>query len=196
MSFQYDSTPVSLEKGGDVRQVIVPPAGLPKRTIQRMAECRGRLDALNGLATSSGHILEAGVKLVNVSENASAGGQGQGDATQNFAQVATPQKKGASTPASGGPIVHPHDIIETVEDLALQLLRRVLREGTGRRGGKVSPGLARRLRDFQFGQEKCKAKYGDKRPWGILGLYYHLAAIRIDAEWAEDAALRRNHNEP
>ena len=30
-----------------------------------------------------------------------------------------------------------------------------------------------------------------KRPWGILGLYEHLASIRVDIEWAEDAAWRR-----
>jgi hypothetical protein len=55
----------------------------------------------------------------------------------------------------------------------------------------MAPALARRLRDFQFAQEKRRKKYGDERPWGILGVYDHLASIRIDAEWAEDAARRR-----
>ena len=32
---------------------------------------------------------------------------------------------------------------------------------------------------------------GDEKPWGILGLYDHLAGIRVDVEWAEDAAWRR-----
>jgi len=185
----YRARPVahhrSLANGGDVRQVIIPPAGLPKRAIQRMSEYRGRRqDALNGHATNSGHILEPGVSLVDVK-----------------AQPMTPQQKDEPMQASGGPIVHPRDVIETVEDiqirnLASQLSMRVFGERTRRRGKKISPGLARRLRDFQFAQEKRRAKYGDERPWGILGLYDHLATIRIDVEWAEDAAYRRNHNEP
>ena len=35
----------------------------------------------------------------------------------------------------------------------------------------MAPALARRIRDFQFAQEKRRKKYGDERPWGILGLY-------------------------
>jgi hypothetical protein len=42
----------------------------------------------------------------------------------------------------------------------------------------MAPQLARRIRDFQFAQEKRRKKYGDERPWGILGLYEHLSAIR------------------
>jgi len=60
----------------------------------------------------------------------------------------------------------------------------------------MAPALARRIRDFQFAQEKRRKKYGDERPWGILGLYDHLAAIRADVEWAEDAACRRANGEP
>jgi membrane associated rhomboid family serine protease len=55
----------------------------------------------------------------------------------------------------------------------------------------LAPALARRVRDFQFAQEKRRKKYGDERPWGILGVYDHLASIRVDVEWAEDAARRR-----
>jgi hypothetical protein len=60
----------------------------------------------------------------------------------------------------------------------------------------MAPTLARRIRDFQFAQEKRRKKYGDERPWGILGLYDHLAAIRADVEWAEDAACRRANGDP
>jgi hypothetical protein len=60
----------------------------------------------------------------------------------------------------------------------------------------MAPDLARRIRDFQFAQEKRRKKYGDERPWGILGLYEHLASIRVDVEWAEDAAWRRANKEP
>ena len=60
----------------------------------------------------------------------------------------------------------------------------------------MAPALARRMRDFQFAQEKRRKKYGNERPWGILGLYDHLAAVRMDVEWAEDAAWRRANGEP
>ena len=60
----------------------------------------------------------------------------------------------------------------------------------------MAPALARRLRDFQFAQEKRRKKYGNERPWGILGLYDHLAGVRMDVEWAEDAAWRRANGEP
>jgi membrane associated rhomboid family serine protease len=59
----------------------------------------------------------------------------------------------------------------------------------------MAPALARRLRDFSFAQDKRRRKYGEERPWGILGLYDHLAAIRVDVEWAEDAAWRRANGE-
>jgi hypothetical protein len=60
----------------------------------------------------------------------------------------------------------------------------------------MAPALARRIRDFQFAQEKRRKKYGDEKPFGILGLYDHLASIRVDVEWAEDAAWRRANGEP
>jgi len=60
----------------------------------------------------------------------------------------------------------------------------------------ISPSLERRLRDFRFAQNKRRDRYGDNRPWGILGLYDHLLGVRIDVEWSEDAAWRREHGEP
>ena len=58
------------------------------------------------------------------------------------------------------------------------------------------PALARRLRDFQFAREKRRMKYGNAKLWGILGLYDHLSGVKLDVEWAEDAAYRRKHKEP
>lgn len=68
--------------------------------------------------------------------------------------------------------------------------------GLGKAEDQMSPALERRVRDFKFAQQKRLEKYGHNRPWGILGLYDHLASIRIDLEWAEDAAWRRVHHEP
>jgi membrane associated rhomboid family serine protease len=56
--------------------------------------------------------------------------------------------------------------------------------------------LERRVRDFLLAQRKRHEKYGAVRPWGIFGLYAHLDTVRIDLEWAEDAAWRRVHGEP
>jgi membrane associated rhomboid family serine protease len=56
--------------------------------------------------------------------------------------------------------------------------------------------LERRVRDFLLAQRKRHEKYGAVRPWGIFGLYAHLDTVRIDLEWAEDAAWRRHHGEP
>ena len=56
--------------------------------------------------------------------------------------------------------------------------------------------LSRRLRDFSFAQDKRRETYGYRYPWGIIGLYDHLTGIRVDVEWAEDAAWRRENGEP
>jgi membrane associated rhomboid family serine protease len=91
--------------------------------------------------------------------------------------------------------IHPN-MIDREEDIArLRLLAGKL-SADWRGDNFMAPALARRLRDFQFAQEKRRRKYGDERPWGILGLYDHLAAIRVDVEWAEDAAWRRANGEP
>jgi membrane associated rhomboid family serine protease len=60
----------------------------------------------------------------------------------------------------------------------------------------LSPALSRRLRDFSFAQDKRRETYGYRYPWGIIGLYDHLTGIRVDVEWAEDAAWRRENGEP
>lgn len=60
----------------------------------------------------------------------------------------------------------------------------------------MAPTLARRLRDFQFARDKRRKKYGTAEPWGVLGLYEHLSRVKIDVEWAEDAAWRRTNKQP
>lgn len=60
----------------------------------------------------------------------------------------------------------------------------------------VAPVLARRIRDFQFAREKRKTKYGVTRNFGILGIYDHLSRVKVDVQWAEDAAWRRGEGKP
>ncbi|CAJ1947677.1 unnamed protein product [Cylindrotheca closterium] len=91
--------------------------------------------------------------------------------------------------------IHPN-MEQCDEDIAqLRLLAGRLNSEWGSQE-YMTPALSRRIRDFQFAQEKRRKKYGDERPWGILGLYEHLSAIRIDVEWAEDAAWRRANGQP
>lgn len=87
-------------------------------------------------------------------------------------------------------------IIETDKDLA-QLRTTAGQLWSGWAGKRIiAPTIARRIRDFQFAQEKRRMKFGNERPWGILGLYDHLSAVRTDVEWAEIAACRRSNGEP
>ena len=45
---------------------------------------------------------------------------------------------------------------------------------------------ARQLRRFKY-------KGSHTRPWGLIGLSLYLAQVRLDLEWAQDAAYRRAH---
>lgn len=95
-------------------------------------------------------------------------------------------KKGNSMETFHPPLVRFHD---DQEDHLMSIL-------VHSRDNNMSPALEQRLRDFRFAQRKRQGKYGSVRPWGILGLYDHLTSIRTDIEWAEDAAWRREHQEP
>lgn len=56
--------------------------------------------------------------------------------------------------------------------------------------------LERRVLDFRLAQQKRREKYGEQNKCGIFGMYAHLSDVRIDLEWSEDAAWRRNHGHP
>ena len=60
----------------------------------------------------------------------------------------------------------------------------------------LPPALERRVRDFKFARSKRLERHGEQKPWGIYGLYAHLSDIRADLEWAEDAAWRRQQDQP
>eukprot|EP00574_Skeletonema_japonicum_P009915 CAMPEP_0201718010 /NCGR_PEP_ID=MMETSP0593-20130828/3609_1 /ASSEMBLY_ACC=CAM_ASM_000672 /TAXON_ID=267983 /ORGANISM="Skeletonema japonicum, Strain CCMP2506" /LENGTH=560 /DNA_ID=CAMNT_0048208189 /DNA_START=251 /DNA_END=1930 /DNA_ORIENTATION=+ len=82
------------------------------------------------------------------------------------------------------------------QEVMMRLLTQQLRRGDWANDETLSPALEQRLRDFQFAQRKRRETYGNERPYGILGLYDHLAGIRLDVEWAEDASWRRANKEP
>uniref|UniRef100_A0A6V2QST7 rhomboid protease n=2 Tax=Ditylum brightwellii TaxID=49249 RepID=A0A6V2QST7_9STRA len=104
---------------------------------------------------------------------------------------------GAIASGGGGGGAYPPGVTATDahEDAMMRMLAFSLRRNWVD-GNKMSPELERRLHDFRLAQKKRRERYGNERPWGILGLYEHLAGIRADVEWAEDAAWRRENGEP
>jgi membrane associated rhomboid family serine protease len=107
----------------------------------------------------------------------------------------TRTRKDGSSFIIGPAEIHPNMESKEEEVQRLRLLAGKISNNWGN-ADFMAPALARRIRDFQFAQEKRRKKYGDEHPWGILGVYDHLASIRIDVEWAEDAAQRRANGEP
>ena len=61
---------------------------------------------------------------------------------------------------------------------------------------ELPPELERRVLDFRLAQTKRRETHGSQNRCGIYGMYAHLADLRIDLEWSEDAAWRRNHGHP
>jgi membrane associated rhomboid family serine protease len=84
----------------------------------------------------------------------------------------------------------PEEIERRIRELAGQI------SADWRESDLMPPTLARRIRDFQFAREKRRNKYGPAQPWSIMGLYDHLSRVKIDVEWAEDAAWRRANKQP
>jgi membrane associated rhomboid family serine protease len=68
--------------------------------------------------------------------------------------------------------------------------------GSGQDVSSLPPELERRVLDFRLAQRKRIDKHGMTQRWGIFGMYAHLANVRTDLEWAEDAAWRRANDEP
>ena len=72
-------------------------------------------------------------------------------------------------------------------------------ETLGQEEGHLShlqPELQRRVLDFRLAQQKRRQVHGTQQRWGIFGMYSYLQSVRIDLEWAEDAAWRRRHGAP
>ena len=56
--------------------------------------------------------------------------------------------------------------------------------------------IERRVRDFERARWMRFDAAMFSPPWGILGLFYHLAGVRADLKWAEYAAYRRSRKQP
>lgn len=111
---------------------------------------------------------------------------------------AFPSHEHGAAPVGGTHDIAAHDI-SSEPPPRHELMRHLTRAELMNQPGApkdISPALARRLRDFRFAQKKRKERYGKQSPFGIIGLYDHLSGIRTDVEWAEDAAWRRENEEP
>ena len=64
------------------------------------------------------------------------------------------------------------------QEIMMRLLTQQLRRGDWD-DSDISPALEQRLRDFQFAQKKRREKFGNERPYGILGLYDHLGELLL-----------------
>ncbi len=89
------------------------------------------------------------------------------------------------TPRTRTAMIDHEQIVETLRPIAA-----TLSVDWGSKNN-MAPGLARRLRDFEFAQKKRRRAIGISRKWGLLSLYDFLAAVREDVDWADDAAWRR-----
>ena len=111
-------------------------------------------------------------------------------------QISIPTAAASPISAMESPTSKP-PVVPRVADRDTELFRHIRQnELDPDKIDDVSPALKRRLRDFNFEQKKRRELYGERQPWGIIGLYDHLSGIRTDIEWAEDAAWRREHGEP
>jgi membrane associated rhomboid family serine protease len=111
-------------------------------------------------------------------------------------QISIPTAAASPISAMESPTSKP-PVVPRVADRDTELFRHIRQnELDPDKIDDVSPALKRRLRDFNFAQKKRRELYGERQPWGIIGLYDHLSGIRTDIEWAEDAAWRREHGEP
>jgi membrane associated rhomboid family serine protease len=86
------------------------------------------------------------------------------------------------------------DAIAAPRKYSLSELVNSLGNGTDMRS--LPSELQRRARDFRLAQQKRLETHGEPKRYGIFGMYAHLASVRVDLEWAEDAAWRRSNGEP
>ncbi|KAL3937484.1 MAG: hypothetical protein SGBAC_007421 [Bacillariaceae sp.] len=81
---------------------------------------------------------------------------------------------------------------EKPKTLAMALLDALRANGEP----NLDPRLGRRARDFQFAQSERARKTKSDSWFTSFDLFNHLACVRADIQWAEDAAWRRENNEP
>lgn len=115
---------------------------------------------------------------------------GYDDAERRKASRSQHNQTNQAFPTVQTPDAQPKEMERRIRELAGQL------SADWRGPELMPPTLARRLRDFQFARYKRSKKYGNAKPWGIMGLYDHLSRVKMDVEWAEDAAWRRVNKQP
>lgn len=88
-----------------------------------------------------------------------------------------------------------NSIMTPIKRHSLSELIAAIRQGKSIRRDHT---MERRVLDFERARVLRLARY-NARPWymaGIFGLFMHLAEVRIDLAWAENAAYRRTTGQP
>jgi membrane associated rhomboid family serine protease len=76
-----------------------------------------------------------------------------------------------------------------------QLVDTLMRKDNDEDLSDIDSEVKRRVKDFQHAQNERRKKYR-LRPFGIIGLFSNLSDIRSDLRWAENAAFRREQEDP
>jgi hypothetical protein len=88
--------------------------------------------------------------------------------------------------------VHAEESPEQRERQIAELCRLIRQERSRLVESNPDYDLILRVKDFKRARFLRHETY-NVRPYGIFGLFQHLAEIRLDLEWAEDAAWRRKN---
>lgn len=102
---------------------------------------------------------------------------------------------GSDSPLSV-PAAHQSRISSEQPPVRYSLKELIQTLGNEKDSSELSPEMQRRVLDFRLAQQKRREKYGQQHKCGIFGMYAHLADLRIDLEWSEDSAWRRQHDFP
>mmetsp|Transcript_12602 Transcript_12602/g.30095 ORF Transcript_12602/g.30095 Transcript_12602/m.30095 type:complete len:529 (+) Transcript_12602:205-1791(+) len=118
-------------------------------------------------------------------------------AVDEVTENSTDLEKGAETSDESTDAEKAKESDETEEDEKSKALAMALLDALRANGeSSLDPRLGRRARDFQFAQSERARKSKTPQLITSMELFYHLADIRADIQWAEDAAWRRENDEP
>lgn len=87
------------------------------------------------------------------------------------------------------------DATPELEEVRLERLKEILTPQWAKKYNYPEH-FTRLLVNFKFAQLKRREMYGSESPWGVLGLYEHLSAIRTDIKWASDVEERHYYRQP
>jgi hypothetical protein len=115
--------------------------------------------------------------------------------TQNFHPASPTQRPVVSLPLSNMPknnVDHLESDYESDQPRPSSL-RQLIKAIQTKQVADQDGTLEQRMHDFERARSLRRDKYRKSSPSGILGMYQYLSGIRMDLQWAEQAAARRSH---